>query len=130
MASLKSHIFNFTVTHNYLLRGKLKKEVFDENTSIIGFRERCEKGATKYARLPEGITVKEQVTEGMKTEWLIPENAPSDKVILFVHGGGYVSGSCNDHRAFVSKFAKFTGITCFIYEYRLAPNILSRQLMI
>lgn len=66
--------------------------------------------------------MKEQIIEGIKSEWLIPENAPSDKLILYVHGGGYVSGSCSDHRGFVSKFAKNTGITNLIYEYRLAPE--------
>jgi acetyl esterase/lipase len=44
------------------------------------------------------------------------------KVILYVHGGGYVSGSCSDHRGFVSKFAKRCGIINLVYEYRLAPE--------
>jgi len=39
-----------------------------------------------------------------------------------MHGGGYVSGSCNDHRGFVSKFADFTGTKCLVFEYRLAPE--------
>jgi epsilon-lactone hydrolase len=41
---------------------------------------------------------------------------------LYVHGGGYVSGSCNDHRGFVSKFAKYCGFSNLVYEYRLAPE--------
>ena len=122
MTSIKSRIFNFVITHSYLLRGRLKKEVFDDQTSIPAFRDRCEKGAARYAKLPQGVTVKSQIAEGLKSEWLIPENSPTDKVILYVHGGGYVSGSCSDHRNFVSKFAKSTGIKCLIYEYRLAPE--------
>jgi acetyl esterase/lipase len=58
----------------------------------------------------------------MKSEWLIPNGADPEKLILYVHGGGYVSGSCSDHRGFVSKFAKNTGVTNLIYEYRLAPE--------
>ena len=41
---------------------------------------------------------------------------------MYVHGGGYVYGSCNDHNGFVSKFAKATCVTNLIYEYRLAPE--------
>ena len=108
--------------NNYLLRGKLKKETFDMNTSIEQFREHCEKGAARYAKLPEGITVKEQDIEGIKSEWLIPAGANPEKLILYVHGGGYVSGSCSDHRGFVSKFAKFTGVTSLVFEYGLAPE--------
>lgn len=108
--------------NRYLFQGKLKKEVFDFNTSIVRFREQCEKGAGKYSKIPKEITIKEQSIEGIKSEWLIPKGADSGKIILYVHGGGYVAGSCSDHRGFVSKFAKNTGVTNLIYEYRLAPE--------
>lgn len=122
MTSFKSKMFNFLMRNRHLLQGKLKKEVFDSNTSIAGFRELCEKGARKYSRIPEDVTIKEQFIEGMKSEWLIPKGAASDKVVLYIHGGGYVSGSCNDHRGFVSKFARNTGVANLIFEYRLAPE--------
>jgi len=105
-----------------LFRGKLKKERFTLNTSIIEFRQRCERGAQKHLSIPNEVTVKEQIINNIKSEWLIPEGADSGKLILYVHGGGYVSGSCNDHRRFVSRFAKLTGIINLIYEYRLAPE--------
>jgi len=122
MTSFKSKLFNFRIGHSYLLRGKFKKEVFDFNTSIDDFRERCEKGASRYAKIPDQISVETESIEGMKCEWLIPEGCNPDKLILYVHGGGYVSGSCNDHRGFVSKFAKFTGYKSLVFEYRLAPE--------
>ncbi|MBK6283939.1 MAG: hypothetical protein IPF54_15955 [Draconibacterium sp.] len=65
--------------NSFLLRGKLKKETFDMNTSIHQFREDCEKGAARYAKIPEGITVKEQNIKGIKSEWLIPDGANSEK---------------------------------------------------
>jgi epsilon-lactone hydrolase len=122
MATFKSRFFNFMVRNRHLFRGKFKKEVFDFNTSIQGFRELCERGATKYAKIPGGIAIKEENADGIKAEWIIPEGATPEKVVMYVHGGGYVSGSCNDHRSFVSKFAKNCGITNFVYEYRLAPE--------
>lgn len=122
MTSFKSKMFNFLMRNGYLFQGKLKKEVFDSNTSIIEFRERCEKGAGKYAKIPPNITIREDFIEGMKAEWLIPKDSNPDKVILYVHGGGYVSGSCSDHRGFISKFAKNTGVQNLVFEYRLAPE--------
>ena len=122
MPSFKSRMFNFLLRNRHLFQGRLRKEVFDFNTSIANFRELCEKGATRYAKIPKEITIKEQVIEGIKSEWLIPDEANPEKLILYVHGGGYVSGSCSDHRAFVSKFAKNTGVTNLVYEYRLAPE--------
>jgi epsilon-lactone hydrolase len=122
MTSFKARMFGFIMRNGYLLQGRLRKEKFDFNTSIPAFRERCEKGAAKYARIPEGISINDQTIEGIKCEWLTPRGSDPEKLILYVHGGGYVSGSCSDHRGFVSKVANFTGVTNLIYEYRLAPE--------
>jgi acetyl esterase/lipase len=122
MTSFKSKIFNFLLRNRHLFQGKLKKDTFDFNSSIAGFRELCEKGATRYAKIPKEITIKEQVIEDIKSEWLIPDGANPEKLIFYVHGGGYVSGSCSDHRAIIAKFAKNTGFINLVYEYRLAPE--------
>lgn len=122
MTSFKSKTINFLLRNRHLLQGRKRKEVFDMNSSIQAFRDLCEKGATRYAKIPQGISVKPETIEGIRAEWLIPENSNPEKLILYVHGGGYVSGSCNDHRGFVSKFAARTGITNLVFEYRLAPE--------
>lgn len=110
------------IRNSYLFRGRLKKETFDMNTSIAQFREDCEKGVARYAKLPAGVEVKPDDIDGIKAEWLIPSGSNPEKVIMYVHGGGYVSGSCSDHRGFVSKFAAFTGVSNLVYEYGLAPE--------
>jgi epsilon-lactone hydrolase len=115
-------MFNLVLRNRHLLQGKLRKETFDFNTSIAAFRELCEKGATRFASIPEDVKIKAQLIEGIQSEWLIPEGSDPSKVILYVHGGGYVSGSCSDHRAIVSKFAHNSCITNLVYEYRLAPE--------
>lgn len=122
MASFKSKLFNFVIRNNFLLRGKLCKEKFDFTTSISAFRERCEKGASRFGKIPTGVRVNSQTIDNIYSEWLMPEGAPVDKLILYMHGGGYVAGSCADHRGLVSKFAKNAGVTVLLFEYRLAPE--------
>ena len=122
MASFKSSVFNFILRNRHLLQGKLKQQAFDFNSSIAEFRNQCEKGAARFAKIPQGVSVKAQIISNIKTEWLIPEGSNPEKMIFYIHGGGYVSGSCSDHRGFVSKFAKQTGFRCLTYEYRLAPE--------
>jgi acetyl esterase/lipase len=122
MQSIQSRFFNFMLRNRHILSGKFRKEVFDENTSIQAFRDRCEQGAARFARMPEGLEVKPFLIGDMKAEWLIPAGAAPEKAILYVHGGGYVSGSCNDHRGIVSKFSARAGFRTLIYEYRLAPE--------
>jgi epsilon-lactone hydrolase len=122
MPSAKSRIFNIMMRNRHLLNGKLKRDRFDDNTSIEDFRRQCEEGAAKYSKIPAGIEINEEIINGIKCEWIIPSGADPEKIILYVHGGGYVSGSCSDHRGFVSKFAKNCGVINLLYEYRLAPE--------
>ena len=122
MTSFKSKIFNFMMRNRHLFQGKLKKEVFDFDTSIEDFREQCEKSASKYAKIPNDIEIREEKINNINSEWIIPGGANTKNVVLYVHGGGYVSGSCNDHRGFVSKFAKNCGVTILQFDYRLAPE--------
>ena len=122
MASFKSRMFNFLLRNRHLLQGRLTQEVYTDDSSILAFREQCEKGAARYAKIPEEVEIKPQMIEGMTAEWLIPRGADPKKVMMYVHGGGYVAGSCNDHRGFISKLAKNTGVINLVYEYRLAPE--------
>lgn len=122
MTSIKGKLINYLIINRHLLRGKLRKDVFDFNSSIPAFREQCENSVGKYTKIPKGISIKKQNIEGMNAEWLIPSGADPAKIILYFHGGGYVAGSCNDHRGFVSKFASLCGITNLVFEYRLAPE--------
>jgi len=115
-------MFNFMIRNGHIFQGKLRKEVFDFNTSIPKFRESCEQGAKRFGNLPKEITIKKESIQDMNAEWIIPQNADSEKMILYVHGGGYVAGSCSDHRGIISKFAMFTLVTNLLYEYRLAPE--------
>lgn len=92
------------------------------DTSIEGFREQCEEGPRRHTQIPEGVEIREEIINGIASEWIIPAGASGDNVILYVHGGGYVSGSCSDHRGFVSKFANNCGVSTLQFEYRLAPE--------
>lgn len=123
MTSFQSRLFRFIIKNRHLLRFQLKrKDVFDFNTSIPEFRETCEKGARMFGKLPEGIEAVPFQIENIKAEWICPEGVNKDKVILFTHGGGYVSGSCSDHRIHAARIVKGTNIPALTFEYRLAPE--------
>ncbi|MGE5398196.1 MAG: alpha/beta hydrolase [Chitinophagales bacterium] len=124
MPSVQARLIKFLMKNRRLLQLDFKKETIDWNTyeAVLKFRQQVENGAGKFGKLPEGIQVKPLDIESIYCEWLIPSGAPEDKVILYFHGGGYVSGTCNAHRAIVSKFTKGCGIKTLLFEYRLAPE--------
>jgi epsilon-lactone hydrolase len=122
MQSLKSRILFALIRHRHLFKGRLRKERFDATTSIAAFRESCERSAARLSKLSPGVRIEPTTVGGVPAEWLIPSDAAARKAILYVHGGGYVSGSCADHRGFVSSFARRLGVACLTFDYRLAPE--------
>lgn len=124
MPSFKSRMVIFMMKHSHLLRGQLKRRaLIDRNTSIADFRREAEQGARLFGKLPPGIErVPVTIGEGMYAEWFLPTGAQQDKVILYFHGGGYVSGGCNTHWVHVAKFVKGSGIAALLFDYRVAPE--------
>jgi monoterpene epsilon-lactone hydrolase len=131
MPSLQGRLIYYSIRYSHLLRFRLKRKAWDWNTSIPGFRQECEEGSQRMAKMPSGGTPSGiQVTPvhidtlpaGLSAEWIQPAQAAQDRVIFYVHGGGYVSGSCNDHRAMVAKLVKGSGVKALLFEYRLAPE--------
>ena len=124
MPSLRSRLLLFTMRNRHLFRFRLKKETIDwsTNESIFRFRAQCEEGARQFGKVPAGIEVIPVMINDAPAEWIVPSGATKDKVIFFVHGGGYVSGSCSDHRVHVSKFVKGANVGALLFEYRLAPE--------
>ncbi|MCB9682740.1 MAG: alpha/beta hydrolase [Alphaproteobacteria bacterium] len=59
--------------------------------------------------------------DGLAAEWAVPEQ-PTDRVILYLHGGGYSFGSVASHRALVRRLARVTRARVLSLEYRLAPE--------
>jgi len=110
--------------NRHLLRFRLRPERVDwsKPESIRHFRQQCEDGAKRFGKVPADLSIEPFTIDGIRAEWILPCGATKHRVILFVHGGGYVSGSCSDHRVHVAKFVKATGIPALLYEYRLAPE--------
>lgn len=68
-------------------------------------------------------TVVEKVTAGAAPgEWIMTPGADAEKVILFLHGGGYCLGSCDSHRGLASLLSSAAGMRALMIDYRLAPE--------
>lgn len=122
MPSLRSRLFNFALRNRHFLHFRLKPDTIDWNTSIAEFRQEAEKRNRVLAKLPDGVRSEPVSDDEVTAEFIVPAGAPADKVILYTHGGGYVSGSIQDHRSIVSKLAVNCGVRIFLFDYRLAPE--------
>jgi acetyl esterase/lipase len=71
---------------------------------------------------PAGIEVEEVLLGGRPAEWLVPQGVPRQGAVLYLHGGGYCSGSLDSHRGIAGRIARAAGIPVVSLGYRLAPE--------
>jgi monoterpene epsilon-lactone hydrolase len=67
----------------------------------------------------------ERVESPVKGEWLSPAGSPtSERVVYYLHGGGYISGSAKSCRPITATLARLLNGRVFGLDYRLAPEHL------
>ena len=72
--------------------------------------------------IPLGVNLKKTQIKNRGAEWLIPDKAHPNKVLLYFHGGGYALGSTDTHRSMVGIFAKRSGVSVLLASYRRIPE--------
>ena len=70
---------------------------------------------------PEGTKVEPAELGGVPGEWLTV-GTPGDRVIVYLHGGGYVMGSPASHRGAAARIAEVSEARAFSVDYPLAPE--------
>jgi acetyl esterase/lipase len=72
--------------------------------------------------IPEDIKQEKVSAGGVPATWISAPNAVADRVVLYLHGGGYVIGSVNTHRDLMARISRASGFRVLGLDYRLAPE--------
>ena len=62
------------------------------------------------------------VVNHVPAEWIKPQGISTERVILYIHGGSWNSGSINSHRPLAANIAIACKARALIIDYRLAPE--------
>ncbi len=68
------------------------------------------------------VTLESVSANGVPAEWASTPGAAHDRVVMYVHGGGYVIGSVKSHRHLVTELGRAAGTRTLSVDYRLAPE--------
>jgi len=68
---------------------------------------------------PREVDYLETVAGGRPAMWAVPKRGAADRVLLCIHGGGFVSGSICTHRKMFGHLAKAAGARALLVGYRL-----------
>jgi epsilon-lactone hydrolase len=99
--------------------------------ALLGSKPRPVGWAARRQRLDEigsvwpvasDVTLAPVDVNGIAGEWSTVPGSDSSRTLLFLHGGGYCSGSIISHRRMVSEAGRAAGVRTLAIAYRLAPE--------
>ena len=109
----------------FLLRAALRatvKTAFRAGLPVAQQRRRL-RAATRLTLPPRCVTFENASLGGVPGETVsVRGGGPASLVILYLHGGGYCTGSPLTHRALTGHLARRCRARVFVPDYRLAPE--------
>ena len=74
--------------------------------------------------IPDGVTVAKETVAGVAVEWSRLEGASSDKLLIYIHGGGFQPVPKGKYMDFPvgAELAARTGLNVIAPDYRLMPE--------
>lgn len=91
-------------------------------SSIADLRGAYEQIFARFGEPPNGVTFAPAELGLVKGEWVQAPRAVRGRLILYFHGGGFIAGSPQTHRALVAKLCLQAQSHALTLAYRLAPE--------
>jgi acetyl esterase/lipase len=90
----------------------------------VGWAERRKRIAAVGTVWPvaDDIAVERVDAGGVPAEWSLAPGSNRDRVLVYLHGGGYCSGGLDSHRRLVTEAGRAAGARTLALDYRLAPE--------
>src|SRR5215208_2080472 len=100
---------------------RLMRPRIDHTTPIAEVRRCYESIHGGFGDAPPDMVVERAQLGQIKGEWVSVGETQPQRLIIYFHGGGYISGSAESHRPLVARLCKTAGAVALIFDYRLAP---------
>ena len=109
--SLSSHFWKFVI-----------RKMYKKRMTIGGIRAQ-DASAGKFMDRPlKDVEVEYVSIGGINAAWIRPTGADKSKVLLHLHGGGYVTGSITSYLRMCILMAQTLKMNVLVPAYRLAPE--------
>ncbi|MFN2150082.1 MAG: alpha/beta hydrolase [Anaerolineales bacterium] len=73
-------------------------------------------------KLDKAVARQPVSADGVPCEWIIPGDSPKNRVLLYLHGGGFVFGLSPQHLQMGAYLAQNMDVHILMVDYRLAPQ--------
>jgi len=99
----------------------MPKSVGEMRALLDNFAGMLNAGPPTAGALHEKVTIREVEGRGVHADVVVPAGGGPHPVLVYLHGGGWVSGSPRTHRKLAHRFAE-AGFLVVNVDYRLAPE--------
>jgi monoterpene epsilon-lactone hydrolase len=105
----------------WMLRALVKRRV-PANVDLVALRRHYEEVDQRKFRVPPDARRTPVDADGVRCEWLeVPQSRP-ERVLLYLHGGGFALRFPNLHARFAARVCRALGTRALLVDYRLAPE--------
>lgn len=104
------------------IRTTLGKQKTDEVEVPLAIQRQAWEATARQNELPPNITIIPVDAAGVPGEWVSSSSVTQKQVFLYLHGGGYTSGSCLTHRELAAFLCLASSMRVLLINYRLAPE--------
>ena len=103
------------------LKATLRERGKPENPTVVEMRARIAEVGERFPA-PAEAEVTPVTVAGRPAEWVVASGSSADRAVLYLHGGGYVIGSCDTHRNLAYNLSAASKARVLLLDYRLAPE--------
>lgn len=113
-----------SIMHNiaYRLFYRNKREYDSGNPPDYNNKREMDTLKNFFFTIPKEIRLETQNIDDIYIEYLSKEDNRKNKLIFYIHGGGFVTGSAQERRAITVYIANKLGYNVAAVNYRLAPE--------
>lgn len=110
-------------SHIIKLQGQAKQDYVKSKLDAVFHPQLGQKNIPMPFTPPQGYTYIKGVMDGVKYEQLTPVKKKTDRVLIQMHGGGYVNDLRDGHRNLGARQSALAGgAEVFYLDYRVAPK--------
>lgn len=110
-----------TIEEDSLIRQIITRGNLQNDPPVEELRATYDAMGDKFP-VEDDVTVEAVNVQGIACERITPPNVDTSRVLIYLHGGGYVIGSLKSHRKLISDLARAGNMQALAVDYRLGPE--------
>jgi acetyl esterase/lipase len=109
-------------TMNSRLARIMKSRSVGAESPLADLRRQYDYMTERFGVVPKDTIVENAKLGSVRGEWVRVAETQPQRLLIYLHGGGYISGSPETHRPLVARLCKAANCAALSLHYRLGPE--------